>query len=96
MKFSHVSSMMVNNTTLPLVHSDITFFSSGLGLFQSLYHLVTHPKIKDWLQIFLLGLTAEFARRVSKYLISWARHRFCITSTHSPNDDSYSWLMGKP
>lgn len=92
---SHVSSMMVNNTTFPLNDNDTTFFPSGLGLFGSLYHLVMHPKIKDWLQLFLLGLTAELARRFSKYLISWAKHIFCITSTHSPTDDSYSWLMGK-
>lgn len=94
----------VANVTIETLPGDATsapsdtylaFFPSGLGVLGMITHLLTHPKIKDWLQLILLGFAAEFTRRLSAYLLVWAREIFCITSVHATSDDSYDWLMGK-
>lgn len=84
-----------NNMTESSADESLAFFPSGLGIIGMIIHLATHPKIKDWLQLILLGLAAEFTRRLSRHLLVWAREIFCITSYHATNDESYDWLMGK-
>jgi hypothetical protein len=75
--------------------ANVSFLPSGLGIIGMLTHLATHPKIKDWLQLIMLGLAAEFTRRLWRHLIVWAQEIFCITSHHATNDESYDWLMCK-
>jgi hypothetical protein len=89
-----METVFKNLTSAPTSQYVASFFPSGLSILGSIVHFVTHPKVKDWIQLIALGLVAEFTRRLSKYLISWARQIFCITSTHCVTDDSYHWLMG--
>ncbi|KAJ9090899.1 hypothetical protein QFC20_007782, partial [Naganishia adeliensis] len=84
---------LLGNVTSAPSDAYLAFFPSGLGVLGMISHLLTHPKIKDWLQLILLGLAAEFTRRLSGYLLVWAREIFCITSAHATSDDSYDWLM---
>lgn len=84
---------LLGNATSTPSEPYLAFFPSGLGVLGLITHLLTHPKIKDWLQLILLGLAAEFTRRLSSYLLIWAREIFCITSVHAPSDESYDWLM---
>lgn len=90
-----METVFKNLTFAPTSQYVASFFPSGLGVFGSIGHFVTHPKVKDWIQLIALGLVAEFTRRLSKCLISWARQIFCITSTHCVTDDAYHWLMGE-
>ncbi|KAJ9095323.1 hypothetical protein QFC21_005689 [Naganishia friedmannii] len=73
--------------------ADLPFCPSGLAFLDATSHLISHPKIKDWLQLLLLGLAAELARRIGTKLCVWARYVFCITSSHYMNDEAYDWLM---
>lgn len=70
------------------------FFPPGLTALATLVHLCSHPKIKDWLQLLLLGIAATFARKASREAKGWLQRIFCITSVHLMNDESYDWLMG--
>jgi hypothetical protein len=88
--FSSNASYMSNNQS-----ASVPFFPSGLTGLAMIVHLCTHPKIKDWLQLLILGIAATFARKASKEAKSWLQRVFCVTSVHLMNDESYDWLMGK-
>ncbi|KAJ9107149.1 hypothetical protein QFC19_002809 [Naganishia cerealis] len=79
--------------TLAVVEESVRFFPPGLGALGMVVHLLTHPQIKDWVQLILLGLAAELTRRISKNIWVWAKYALCISSTHQLNDESYDWLM---
>lgn len=64
----------------------------GMGM---IIRVITHSKVRDWLQLVLLGVTAELARRLFKHLIVCVRRTILIRTVHAPNDDSYDWLMGE-
>jgi hypothetical protein len=87
---SQNASYMPNNPS-----ATVPFFPSGLSALAMIVHLCTHPKIKDWLQLLILGIAATFARKASKEAKGWLQRVFCITSVHLMNDESYDWLMGK-
>ena len=84
------------NATLPAdnLPRNSSFYASILSALARLGHLCTHPKIKDWLQLLLFGITATLIRRASTEALGWLQRVFCITSTHLTNDESYDWLMG--
>ncbi|KAJ9095324.1 hypothetical protein QFC21_005690 [Naganishia friedmannii] len=92
---SENASLLLNATKTLVVDANPAFFPPGLGALGTVYHLLTHPKIKDWVQLIMLGLVAEMTRRISKNVWVWAKYVFCITSSHQLNDESYDWLMGE-
>jgi hypothetical protein len=75
--FSSNASYMSNNQS-----ASVPFFPSGLTGLAMIVHLCTHPKIKDWLQLLILGIAATFARKASKEAKSWLQRVFCVTSVH--------------
>jgi hypothetical protein len=95
MNNSKNASLLLNATESLAVDANPAFFPTGLGALGTVYHLLTHPKIKDWVQLIMLGLLAEMTRRISKNVWIWAKYVLCITSSHQLNDESYDWLMGK-
>lgn len=52
------------------------------------------PKLRDLLQLAVVGVFAEITRRYAKYAIGLIEPLFCFKSTHACTDDSYEWLMG--
>jgi hypothetical protein len=90
-----VNSSNASNGHQVFTSTSLPFFPSGLSAIAMVLHLATHPKIKDWLQLVLLGLVAALTRMASKNVKTWLRYTFCTTSVHLMNDESYDWLMGK-
>jgi hypothetical protein len=95
MNNSENASLLLNATDSLAVDPNPAFFPAGLGALGTLYHLLTHPKIKDWVQLIMLGLLAEMTRRITKNVFIWGKYVFCITSSHQLNDETYDWLMGR-
>lgn len=52
------------------------------------------PKLRDLLQLAVVGIFAEITRRYAKYAIGFIEPLFCFKSTHACTDDSYEWLLG--
>jgi hypothetical protein len=88
---------MSSNADTPAVNlsstSDIPLFVSGLGPVGLLIHLLTHPRIIDFVKLFLLGVCGEAARRLVIALSAWLKYYSAIYSVHLATDESYDWLM---
>lgn len=93
--FTFNSSTNASGYHLSSTKDVLPFFSPGLSALAMIVHLITHPKIRDWLQLLALGVVATFTRIASKNVSRWLRYTFSMTSIHLMNDESYDWLMGK-
>ncbi len=69
-------------------------FLPGLGPLSAIVHLLSHPKIFSYVQLFLLGLAAEISRRLLMVVLRWIKYHATISSVHLSLDESYDWLMG--
>lgn len=70
-------------------------FWADLRIFGIISGILAHPRLIDALQLILLGLTAEVARRIAMFWFFMVRRTFCITSIHHLTDESFDWLMSE-
>ncbi|KAJ9114791.1 hypothetical protein QFC24_007110 [Naganishia onofrii] len=93
MNNSKNASLLLNATESLAVDANPAFFPTGLGALGTVYHLLTHPKIKDWVQLIMLGLLAEMTRRISKNVWIWAND--CEVNASSGSSRLRPWLDRK-
>ncbi len=73
--------------------SDPPFFVPGRGPIGLLIHILTHPRVIDYVKLIFLGVCAEASRRLLMLLGQWFAYYTEIQSVHLGTDESYDWLM---